>query len=206
MGDHLLLAGLATQPDRLLARLRRHPEIATVAEADVGQRLYQAARTVIRHRRSAAGTSEPGDLVSRGRAEGGRALTRLFSDVRAASGARAVILHDPSGPLFPFLEPPAVSLVVLSRSAESAAAAIGAAGVARVVDAARDAMAAFEGRVASFGVPAARTVTIDEDQLEDDPAAALAGFCRAIGVAADPETVSALLAPAPVDVRSKGGA
>ncbi|EDP65042.1 hypothetical protein BAL199_21839 [alpha proteobacterium BAL199] len=140
-----------------------------------------------------------------GRAEGAAELGRLFASVRAASGARVVILHDPSGPLFPFQDPPPVSLLVLVRNAEAAAAAIGAIGIERVIAAARDALTAFQARVGGFGVPLERIITVEEDRLEADPAAGLAEICQTLGVASDAASVSAMREPPRVDVRFERG-
>ena len=205
MRNCLLLAGPATQPERLLVCLARHPEIAAVSDKHLSQRLYGAARTSVRQCRSAAADDRPTDLISHGRAEGGAELMRLFEQVRSAAGAPVVVLHDPDGPMFPFLEPPPVSLLVLVRSAESAAAVIGACGIERVVSAAREALAAFKARVGGFGVPAERLLTIEEDRLDADPQAGMAEVCRMLGVASDPATVAGMLWPLPDDVRLMGG-
>lgn len=205
--NFLMLAGPATQPAPFLRVLHQHPGIVAVSKAGVANHLFAAARVSIRAYRSAGGEPSVQDVVSHGRTEGRLALGRLFRSVRgSAAGADVVILHDPSGPLFPFLEPPDVSLLVLVRNAEAAAAAIGAVGVERVVAAARDALVTFKCRVASFGVPLERIVTVEEDRLEADPEASLAEVCRMLGVAADPATVAAMLAPDRVDARSEGGA
>lgn len=205
MRNCLLLAGPATQPERLLVCLARHPEVTTVSDKHLSQRLYGAARASVRECRSAATDDRRVDLVSHGRAEGGAELMRLFGQVRAAAGAPVVILHDPDGPMFPFLEPPPVSLLVLVRSAESAAAVIGACGIERVVSAAREALTAFRTRVGGFGVPADRLLTVEEDRLDADPATGMAEVCRMLGVASDPATVAAMLSPLPDGVRLMGG-
>jgi len=205
MRNCLLLAGPATQPERLLVCLARHPEVAAVSDKHLSQRLYGAARTSVRQCRSSAADDRPADLISHGRAEGGAELMRLYEQVRTAARAPVVVLHDPDGPMFPFLEPPPVSLLVLVRSAESAAAVIGACGIERVVSAARDALAAFKTRVGGFGVPADRLLTIEEDRLDADPEAGMAEVCRMLGVASDPATVAAMLSPLPDDVRLMGG-
>jgi hypothetical protein len=205
MGDILLLAGPATRPDELLVCLGRHPEIAAVPAVDIGQRLFRAARARIRSSRANPEGAKPLDLVSLGRTEGAAELSRLFAGVRAESGARIVIFHDPSGPLFPFQDPPPISLLVLVRNAEAAAAAIGAIGIERVIAAARDALAAFQARVGGFGVPIDRIITIQEDRLEADPAAGLAEICQTLGVASDAATVSAMREPPRVDVRRERG-
>jgi len=201
--DFLLVAGPASRPAALLRNLSHHPEIVAPPPMSIGMALHQAARVAMR--------SEPaGDFpatVAVGRQNGGIALAQLFQSVRADAGdAAVVILHDPSGPLFPFLEPPAVSLLVLVRNAEAAAAAIGAVGIERVVAAARDALTAFQARVASFGIPVERLVSIEEDRLDADPEAGLAEVCRILGVAADPATIAAMLDPERVDVRARGDA
>ncbi len=205
MRNCLLLAGPATQPERLLVCLARHSEVTAVSDEHLSQRLYGAARTSVRQCRSATVDDRPVDLISHGRAEGGAELMRLFEQARSAAGAPVVILHDPDGPMFPFLEPPPVSLLVLVRSAESAAAVIGACGIERVVSAARDALAAFKTRVGGFGVPADRLLTIEEDRLDADPATGMAEVCRMLGVASDPATVAAMLSPLPDVVRQMRG-
>lgn len=200
----LLMAGPATRPDHLLTLLGRHPDIAAAANVDVGQRLFRAARSTIRKSRSGVDGFETRDLVGLGRAEGAAELSRLYEGVRAESGAEVVVLHDPSGPLFPFPGPPDVSLLVLVRNAEAAAAAIGAIGIERVIAAARDALSAFQARVAGFGVSVDRLVTVEEDRLIADPEIGLAEICRTLGVAFDAATVSAMLAPARLDARFEG--
>lgn len=186
--------------------LGRHPDVSAISTQNLSQQLFFAARDRIRERRTHQSDAGSSDLVAVGRAEGDAALLDAYAKVRAASGARAVVLHDPSGPMFPFLEPPAVSLLVLVRNAEAAAAAIGAIGVERVVAAARDALVAFNARVAGFGIPADRIITVEEDRLEADPDAGLGELCRILGVDADPAIRAAMLAPAAVDVRFEGGA
>lgn len=206
MGDYLLLAGPATQPERLLAYLASHPDIAAVSDSQLGQRLYTAARSRVRRYRSSESGGELLDAVSHGRSAGGAAFMRFYEEARAASGASVVVLHDPSGPLFPFPEPPPIALLVLVRTAESAAAVVGAHGIERVVAAARDALSAFTSRVSGFGVPVERILTVEEDRLESDPERGLGEVCRMLGVADDRRTVTAMLAPSPVDARSETGA
>lgn len=205
--DFLLLAGPATRPARFLSILGRHPEIAAVSRTGIGGLLYGAARASIRAYRRSDVEPSGQDVVKHGRLEGQRALAELFAATRAAAGSVDVaVLHDPAGPVFPFLDLPGVSLLVLVRNAEAAAAAIGAVGVERVVAAARDALTAFRARVTSFGIPPERLVTVEEDRLEADPAAGLVEVCRMLGVAADAATIAALLDPGRVDARSGGGA
>lgn len=201
--NFLLVGGPASRPTVLLRRLSLHPEIAAPPPMSIGMALHQAARAAMRGGR----TSDFPTTVSIGRHNGGLALAQLFRSARQGSAsAEVVILHDPAGPLFPFLDPPAVSLLVLVRNAEAAAAAIGAVGVERVVAAARDALTAFRARVAAFGIPPERMVTVEEDRLDADPAAGLAEVCRMLGVAADAATIAAMLDAARVDARSGGGA
>lgn len=206
MGDYLLLAGPATRPERLLTCLGHHPDIVALSDGRLTQRLYAAARDGVRRHRSSAVDAEAMDVVSHGRAEGGAALRRLYAEARAATGSPIVILHDPAGPMFPFLQPPELSLLVLVRGAESAAAVIGAVGIERVVAAAQDALAAFQAKVAGFGIPHDRIVTIEEDRLDADPEAGLAEVCRTLGASSDAAAVAAMFAPAWLDVRSEGGA
>lgn len=206
MGDYLLLAGPATQPQRLMTCLGRHRKVSAIYDVQLGQRLYGAARARVRHHRSKPGGARLLDSVSHGRAEGGAAFMRMYEEARVAFDTPVVILHDPAGPVFPFLQPPAVTLLVLVRTAESAAAVIGAYGVERVVAAARDALVAFKSRVAAFGIPVDRIVTVEEDRLDADPRIGLSDLCRVLGVASDPATVAGMIAPASVDARSKTGA
>lgn len=206
MDDFLLLAGPATQPQRLMRYLGRHPEVAAIRADGLSQRLYEAARADVRRYRSTAADAGLLDTVSHGRAGGGAAFMRLYAEARAAFGARAVVVHEPAGPAFPFQEPPPVSLLVLVRTAESAAAVIGARGVERVVAAARDGLAAFKARVDEFAMPPERVLTVEEDRLDGDPAGSLGEICRMLGVAADDRIVAGLMDHVRIDARTTGGA
>ncbi len=201
--DFLLIAGPATQPRPVLRSLDLHPEIVAPPPLSIGMALHQAARVAMR----GAPREDFPATVAVGRQTGAAALAGLFREARRSSaGAGVAILHDPSGPLFPFLEPPEISILVLTRSPESMAEAIGASGVERVVSAAREALAVALSRVEAFGVPPQRVVAVDQDRFDRDPAGCLGDLCRGLDVAADAGTVAAMLDLARIDVRTKGGA
>jgi|GEM_PF-884836 len=201
--DFLLIAGPATQPGALLRCLDLHPQIVAPPPMSIGMALHRAARTAMR----GSSREDFPATVAVGRQTGTTVLAGLFQDARkSCAGVHVAILHDPSGPLFPFLEPPEISLVILSRSPESMAAAIGASGVELVVSAAREALAVARSRVSAFGIPLERTVAVDQDHFDFDPAACLGDVCRALDVAADGVTVASMLEFARIDARTKGGA
>lgn len=169
----------------------------------IGMALHQAARSAMR---GSAREDFPA-TVAVGRQTGTAALAKLFRDARGNwDGAQVVVLHDPSGPLFPFLQPPEVSLLVLTRSPESMAAAMGASGVERVISAAREGLAAAAARVSAFGIPPERIVAVDQDRFDRDPAACLSEVCVHLDVAAGGETVASMLGIARIDARTGGGA
>ncbi|MEQ9329900.1 hypothetical protein [Thalassobaculum sp.] len=201
--DFLLIAGPATQPGPFLQHLDRHPQVVAPSPMSIGMALHQAARSAMR------GTPREDfpATVAVGRQTGATALASLFRDARnSRTGAQVAILHDPSGPLFPFLDPPDVSLLVLTRSPESMAAAIGAVGVDRVISAAREALASAAARVSAFGIPPERIFAVDQDRFDLDPSACLGEVCLHLDVAADRMAVASMLDPARIDARTKGGA
>ena len=187
----------------MLRCLNLHPEIVSPPPLSIGMALHHAARSAMRQ----GSRNDIPTTVAVGRRTGAMALAALFQDARRGRpGSRVAILHDPTGPLFPFLDPPEISLLVLTRSAAAMAAAIGAAGVERVVTAASDALTAAQSRVSSFGLPPERTITIDQDSFDGDPAPCLAELCDRLYVAGDAGTIASMLDLARIDACTKGGA
>ncbi len=194
MRNILLIAGPVTDPNRFMAELGCHPDIAALPPVTLGNTLHAVARRAVS---AAAGGARSGDaLLTLAREEGSAALTSYFTTLRSSTGKSAIVLHDPSGPMFPFLNPPDIDLLVLTRTAESAAQAVGAGTIARVVEAAHKALESFDRRVAGFGVGAERVHTVDEDALRRDPHALWPQICRSIGVDAGPDAIEAMARPA----------
>lgn len=193
MRNILLIAGPVTDPRRFMAELGCHPDIAALPPVTLGNTLHAVARRAV----SAASTGDrSGDaLLTLAREEGGAALASYFTTLRASTGKSAIVLHDPSGPMFPFLNPPDIDLLVLTRDAESAARTVGAGAITRVVEAARKALESFERRVTGFGVGAERIHTVDEDELRRDPRALWPEICRRIGVDDGVAAVDAMARP-----------
>lgn len=190
MRNILLIPGPVTDPHRFLAELGGHPEIAALPPVTLGNALHAVARKTVD---AATDGGRTGDaLLTRAREEGGAALAGYFARLRAATGRPVIVLYDPSGPMFPFLNPPDLDLLVLRRDAESAALTVGGGGMARVVEAARDALDAFERRVAGFGLPEDRTMTVDEERLRRVPETVWREICRTIGIDAGASVVASL--------------
>ena len=201
MRNMLLIAGPVTDPHRFMSELGGHPDIAALPPVTLGNSLHAVARKAVSAASSGACSGDA--LLTLAREEGGSALASYFARVRAATGKQAIVLHDPSGPLFPFLDPPGVDLLVLTRQAESAAVAIGAGAIDRVVEAARRALDSFDRRIAGFGVGADRIHTVDEEDLRQDPQGLWPEICRRIGVDDSVEAVQGMIRPAsPWSVRS----
>jgi hypothetical protein len=137
-----------------------------------------------------------GDLLNLGRAQGGAALVAYYDRVRETAGRDVVVLHDPSGPMFPFLEPPDVDLLILERSADAVALAVGAGGVQRVIESAHDVVDAFRRRVAAFGISAERTHRVADDVLWREPRAVWPEVCRFLGLPHDDALIDAMTAGA----------
>lgn len=203
MRNFLLLAGPVTDPRRFMAELDRHPDVAALPPVSLGNALHAVARRTVdaadvggERGGHGGGAAEPDSaaagLVARAREQGGAALAAYFASLRASIAASAVVLHDPGGPMFPLLNPPGLHLLVLSRDADSVAATVGAGGISRVVDAATEALSAFERRVASFGLGGERIHRIDEAWLRRDPAAAWPAILTRLDVDADEPAVSAV--------------
>lgn len=193
MRNILLIAGPVTEPNRFLSELGCHPDIAALPPVTLGNTLHAVARRAVS---AASGGNRSGDaLLTLAREEGGAALASYFATLRASTGKSAIILHDPSGPMFPFLNPPGIDLLVLTRNAESAAVAVGAGAIARVVDAARKALESFDRRVAGFGVGPDRLHTVDEEALRRNPTALWPEICRKVGVDDSAEAVDAMVRP-----------
>lgn len=195
MRNFLLLPGPVTDPHRFLAELGSHPEVAALPPVALGNALHAVARRAV----DAAddGGRDGGTLLTRAREEGGAALADHFAKLRVTTGRPVVVLYDPSGPLFPFLNPPDLDLLVLRRDPESAALAVGGGGISRVVDAAREALDAFDRRVAGFGLREDRVVTIDEARLRDLPETVWEEICRTMGIDAAPSAVASMARSAP---------
>lgn len=193
MRNILLIAGPVTDPHRFMSELGCHCDIAALPPVTLGNTLHAVARRAVS---AASGGSRSGDaLLTLAREEGGAALASYFTTLRASTGKSAIILHDPSGPMFPFLNPPGIELLILTRNAESAAVSIGAGGIDRVIDAARKALESFERRVAGFGIGPDRIHTVDEEDLRRDPQALWPEICRTLGVDDSAEAVEAMIRP-----------
>jgi len=188
--NYLLLAGPTTEPLAFLERLDRHPEISAPPPVSLGEALHGAARRAVQAAR--ADGSERDDVVRIGRLTGAQALESAFARVRAARRSEAVVLHDPNGPRFPLTRAVDVSLLVLVRDAEAAAAALGAIQVERVVQAAREAVQTFRDRVSAFRFPRDRVLTVEEDRLVRHPDSVDREICRMLGVAGTSDAVSAM--------------
>lgn len=202
MRNILLIAGPVTDPHRFMSELGCHPDIAALPPVTLGNTLHAVARRAVS---AASGGDRSGDaLLTLAREEGGAALASYFTTLRASTGKPAIVLHDPSGPMFPFLNPPDIDLLVLTRTAESAAVAVGAGAIARVIDAAHKALESFERRVAGFGVSADRIHMVDEEALRRDPRGLWPEICRQIGVDDGIDAVDAMVRPsvAPWSLRS----
>ena len=82
--------------------------------------------------------------------------------------------------MFPFSEPPDITLLLLVRDAQSAAAALGAVGVSKVEDVLREAINRFRDRVNAFDP--AGTMGYDRDGwFIADPSGFDADLCRMLG-------------------------
>jgi len=193
MRNVLLVAGPVTDAQRLMAELGRHPDVAALPPVTLSNALHAVARRAVD---AASDGQRRGDsLLTLAREEGGVALAAYFASLRESTGRPAVVLHDPSGPLFPFLNPPGVDLLVLTRDAESAAVVIGAGGVPRVIEAARMALDGFQRRVDGFGMDRERIHTVNEERLRRDPQAAWREICRMLDIDAGEQAVAAMARP-----------
>lgn len=194
MRNILLIAGPVTDPHRFMSELGHHPEIAALPPVTLGNALHAVARRAVD---AASGGERSGDaLLTLAREQGGAALADYFTKLRSSTGRPAIILHDPSGPMFPFLNPPDIHLLVLTRDPESAAVAVGAGTISRVIDAARKALEAFERRITGFGISQDRIHTVDEERLRREPEAMWPEICRMLGVDDGEQAVAAVARPA----------
>ena len=203
MRNILLIAGPVTDPNRFMSELGRHPDIAALPPVTLGNTLHAVARRAVS---AASGGRWSGDaLLTLAREEGGQALASYFATLRASTGKPAIILHDPSGPMFPFLNPPGIELLVLTRNAESAAVSVGAGGIARVIDAAGKALESFDRRVAGFGVDPECIHTVDEEDLRRHPQSVWSEICRRLDVDDSVATVDAMTRPSPAPWSLRSG-
>jgi hypothetical protein len=191
MRNVLLVAGPVTDPHRFMAELGTHPDIAAVPPVTLGNALHAVARRAVDAATDGRRSGEA--LLTHAREEGGAALASYFARLRSATGRSVIVLHDPSGPMFPFLNPPGVDLLVLTRDAAAAAQAVGGGGISRVVEAARRALDAFERRVAGFGLSDDRIMTVDEDRLRREPETGWPEICRMLGVDAGADAVASMV-------------
>lgn len=182
-----------TDPRGLVARLDRHPMISAPPGVALGNVLHGAARHALAE--DGRGRHAGEDLLTLAQSQGGAALASCFSAIRRTTGAPVVVLFDAEGPLFPFLDPPDVEVLALTRTPEAVAVALGAGGIQRVIDAARQAVEAFDRRIDGMGVPASRIQTVDEDHLKDRPHVAWPALCRRLGVADDASALGDMIAP-----------
>lgn len=193
MRNMLLVAGPVTDPKRFMLELGRHPDVAALPPVTLSNALHAVARRAVY---AAANSDRSGTaLMTLAREEGGAALASYFTSLREATGKPVVVLHDPSGPLFPFMNPPGIDLLVLTRDPESAAVTAGAGGIPRVIEAARTALEGFERRLEAFGMSPDRVHRIDEERLRRDPRPVWSQLCATLGVDAGEQAVAALARP-----------
>ena len=203
MRNVLLIAGPVTDPHRFLSELGCHPDVAALPPVTLSNALHAVARRSMHTVSQTYGTADC--QVTRAREEGGAALSSYFTALRRSTGRRAIVLHDPSGPMFPFLNPPDLDLLILTRNPESAAVEVGAGAISRVVDAASKALEAFEARVSGFGIGAERIHAVDEEDLRRDPRAWWPRICRMIGVDDDSQAIDAMVRPSVAAWSLRGG-
>ncbi|MDF1790873.1 MAG: hypothetical protein P1U88_03140 [Thalassobaculaceae bacterium] len=203
MRNFLLIAGPVTDPNRFMTELGRHPDIAALPPVTLGNALHAVARRAVD---AASGGPRTGDaLLALAREQGGAALASYFSSLRTSTGRPAVVLYDPSGPMFPLLNPPGIDLLLLTRDPEAVARAVGAGAMPQVIDAARKALDAFERRVAGFGVDPERIHTVDEGGLREAPAAVWPEICRMLDVDDEEQTIAGMIRPMAAPWSLRGG-
>lgn len=181
MRNVLFMAGPMTEPLGLLAALDRHADIYARNPVSL-KKMMLGAKSGPDPALRRVGKKPTGSPSSALHRPDPHYLHAWFADIRKRHRESAIILCDINGPLMPFLAPPDIDIMILTRSPQEAADAVGAPAMERATEAARRATAVFRSRVSALGVPPEGIFEIDQDEYEADHKTELTRVCRWLNV------------------------
>lgn len=199
MRNAVIVATAGTDPIALASLLGQHPEIIAPAALRLSVLLHGTSRGIVRALKFGPTGELPRpfpvarlDTIDLARKTCCSTVDLVFAQLRGTALASTVVVWDPDGLSYPFIDPPDIHIVLLTR--DPAAAARRLTGgvcfdeVSRVV---KNQIAEAIARPGTWGLADERVHLLDEDSLSD--AAALRRLLEFLNVASDAAAIRRLL-------------
>jgi hypothetical protein len=203
MRNAVIVATAGTDPTALLALLGQHPEIVAPPALGLSTLLHGTSRDIVRTLRVGRCGAQPApadyrNSIEFARRTCGSAIDLVFSRLRESTPASTVVVWDPDGLAYPFIEPPDIHVVLLTREPESAARCLaGGVRLAEITASIEEQVACAVARPRAWGLPEEHVLRVDEDNLVKQGAqggtAGLQRLLRFLNVTSDAAAVRYLL-------------
>jgi len=203
MRNAVIVATAGTEPTALLALLGQHPEIVAPPALGLSTLLHGTSRDIVRALRSGPAGAQPTSAdyrnsIELARRTCGSAIDLVFSQLRESAPVSTVVVWDPHGLAYPFIDPPDIHVVLLTREPASAARRLaGGVHLEEITASVEQQVACAIARPRAWGLSEERILRIDEDNLVKQDArggtGALHQLLRFLNVASDAAAVRDLL-------------
>lgn len=199
MRNAVIVATAGTDPIALVALLGRHPEIFAPAALRLSALLHGTSRGIVRALKPGPKAEPPVpfpvahlDTIDLARKTCCSTVDLVFAQLRGTAPASTVIVWDPDGLSYPFIDPPDIHIVLLTRDPASAARRLtGGIRFDELSSVVGNQIAEAIARPRIWGLADERVRQIDEDSLNDT--ATLRQLLEFLDVASDPAAMRHLL-------------
>ena len=203
MRNAVIVATAGTEPTALLALLGQHPEIVAPPALGLSTLLHGTSRDIVRTLRAGRSGAQPTradyrNSIELARRACGSTIDLVFSRLRESAPASTVVVWDPDGLAYPFIEPPDLHVVLPTREPASAAQRLaGGVHLAEITASIEEQIACAVARPRAWGLPEEHVLRIEEDSLaKQDTRGGTGGLqqlLRFLNVASDAAAIRYLL-------------